>query len=245
MQPGRQKFSYVPAKVSGTDEVKMPFAKASMFSLTVLIVAIQAQWSPDDSGTYLVQTGLRLRNQLQNRYSLSNLGLRTHFSRRNGGSQAGFFQQQRSVPLPSTTISRISHRSIPTVDSELLGPNEGIDHYSPVQFQNFFDPELLGPNEGIGHDDPIQFTNVLRTGLGVSSRTVSNRDDTPISPYLIPGRISPFRGPKGDVVLPPILPNRFNRLPELGGKGDAVTSSGENINILNPRSRRLRDQFGH
>ncbi|KAL3876203.1 hypothetical protein ACJMK2_034073 [Sinanodonta woodiana] len=211
----------------------MPLAKASMLLLTVLIVEIQAQWTSDDSGTYLGQTGLQQRNQI---HSLRNLGLR---------------QQLRTIPLQFTTASRRSLLNIPTVDTELVGPNEGIGHNSNEHSHNIVDPELLGPNEGIGHDDHFQFTNVLSDIHEVSSGSVIERAEPPVSPYLIPGRISPFRGPKGEIfritgeaALPPIVPNRFNRLPELGGSGDAVTSSGEYIYTLDPPPRRQRGQFG-
>ncbi|KAK3579550.1 hypothetical protein CHS0354_028388 [Potamilus streckersoni] len=93
------------------------------------------------------------------------------------------------------------------------------------------DPELLGPNEGFGHDYPHEFQNVLATEIDFSSRTVSNRVDPPGSLYSPPGGISPIRDPTqkdfritGYVALPIIVPNGFNRIPEMG-KGKGVTQS--------------------
>ncbi|KAK3579549.1 hypothetical protein CHS0354_028385 [Potamilus streckersoni] len=214
-----------------TRKGNMPFSEVSLLLLAVLMVAIQAQWIPADGVTFLGQTRLQSGTQLQTGIPLINLGLSRSSSGTSGVTQENSFQHLQSDPFQSNTASSISTGSIPIVD-----------------------PELLGPNEGIGHDSPLQFQNVFTTENGISTGTVSDRDDPPGSPYSFPGRTSPLRGPNGemfritgDVVLPLIVPNRFNRLPRLGGNGDAVTSSGEYINTLAPRPRRRRGprrQFG-
>ncbi|KAL3876202.1 hypothetical protein ACJMK2_034072 [Sinanodonta woodiana] len=202
----------------------MPFAKVYLILLAVVTVPIQAQWIPTNGELFLGQNGLQPDIQLQSGFPLINLGRRRSSSGTNVVSQRSSLQHLQSDPLHANAAATILTGSAASMD-----------------------PELLGPNEGIGHDSSVQFQNIFPDINDISTGTVSDRETSAGSPYSFPGRISPLRGPNGerfritgDVLLPLIVPSRFNRLPRLGGNGDAVTSSGEYINTLAPRPRHRR-----
>ncbi|KAL3876204.1 hypothetical protein ACJMK2_034074 [Sinanodonta woodiana] len=199
----------------------MSFAGVSLLFLAVLMAEIQAQFFQSNGVSFLGQPGLQAGNHLHSAFPFSNVGIRGSSPGTNDRTQTGFLQQLQQVPLQSIPASSTSFGSVPIVE-----------------------PELLGPNEGIGHNSPQQSQSILTTGRGVSSGTQSgvSTSNLPVSPYSLPSRMAPVRGPNGevfritsDVALPLISPNQFNRLPTLGGNGDAVTSNGEYINTLAPR----------
>ncbi|KAK3579552.1 hypothetical protein CHS0354_028390 [Potamilus streckersoni] len=194
----------------------MPLTGVSLLFMAVLMVEIKAQGFRSNGVTFLGQTGLQAGNQLQTAFPFSNLGFGRSSTDTNGLTQTSFLQQLQSVPASSLSLGSIS----------------------------IVDPELLGPNEGLGHNSGQQSQSILTTGTAVSSGTQSgaSTNNAAVSPYSLPSRISPLRGPNGevfritsDVLLPLISPDQFNRLPTLGGNGDAVTSTGEYINTLAPR----------